>query len=52
MTVAFSDSIIIPANYTSFNDAFLGIRLILGQKALPGENKTLTGWQIVAFRPN
>ena len=30
VTVAFSDNIIIPANFTNFNDAFLGIRLILG----------------------
>jgi hypothetical protein len=49
MTVTFSSPMIVPGNYTKYNSNFLQIKVIPGERLRPGENKTLTAWQIVDF---
>ncbi len=48
MTVQFSDSIVSPQNYSSFNDQFIRIQIINGED--DAKNKTLQSWKIVEFR--
>lgn len=41
---------LIPANYTKFNDGFLRFQVISGDELRPGDNKSISAWQIVNFR--
>ena len=55
MTVQFSDKIVVPANYTRFNDDFLAIKVVPQGDPLDfkkNENKTLKTWQIVSINGN
>ena len=50
VTVAFSETLMTPENYTIFNDNFLKLSIIPGEELQKGENKSIEAWQIVDFR--
>ena len=48
LTIQFSDKVVIPQNYTLFNDQFMRLKIINGDEN--GLAKNLSAWKITAFR--